>query len=362
MADAEASPSHIVSLREEGLTWTQIAEETGLHPEAVRGRYRRHMANAKWDNEDGPEPEQSPVGPTYLEAWETEMGRREDRPDWRELVEHAKRGAEIQLAYRPNPSRATRRIITDGPVFVALPADFHLGSPYTDYEAFIATTDLILADERFHISVVGPDMETAFAWFRSADAVLNQTLPPWLQIELYRQWLDEMLPRTLAVCGDNHADERLERMLGDIGVLWRDDVPYFRTWGILTIEVGPKGGPFAEYEFVLAHRYKGRSIYHDLQPALRMMRDIYPTADGYITAHTHKPFYMAGVFYPEARPEKPTQHFIVTGTFKTGPEPYSMRNFGGSGVLGVPTLALWPGEYRVQYFESPEMAQKTLIQ
>jgi hypothetical protein len=348
-------------LREQGLTWTQVAEETGLHREAARSIFRRSQENDRWkDSNDKPELEQSPVRPTYLEAWEAEMGRCEDRPEWRELVEHAKRGAEIQLAYRPNPSRATRRVVTNSPIFVALPADFHLGSPYTDYEAFIATTDLILGDERFYISVVGPDMETAFAWFRSADAVLNQTLPPWLQIELYRQWLDEMLPRTLAVCGDNHSDQRLERMLGDIGILWRDDVPYFRAWGILTIEVGPEGGPFVEYEFALAHKYKGRSIYHDLQPALRMMRDIYPTADGYITAHTHKPFYMAGVFYPEARPLKPTQHFIVTGSFKTGPEPYSMRGFGGSGVLGVPTLALSPGEYQVQYFGSPEVAQKTL--
>ena len=172
--DDVTSPGHIARLRDEGLTWAQIAEETGLHPEAARGRWRRLEEAAHWrGDDDDPEPEQGPVGPTYLEAWEAEMGRREDRPEWRELVEHAKHGAEIQLAYRPNPSRATRRIVTDGPVFVALPADFHLGSPYTDYEAFVATTDLILGDDRFYISVVGPDMETAFAWFRSADAALH---------------------------------------------------------------------------------------------------------------------------------------------------------------------------------------------
>lgn len=354
MPDKELIPL-IDMLHQQGVAWHEIGEQVGLSPDAARGRWRRWRAQREGERADV-ELEQGPVGPTYLEAWEAEAGRRADRPDWRALVEHARRGAEIQLAYRPNPRRATRRIVTDRPIALVLPADFHLGSPHTDYEAFISTTDLILGDERFYVSVVGPDLETAFAWFRSAEAVLNQTLPPYLQIELYRQWLDEMLSRCLSVCGDNHTDERLEKVLGDIGLMWRDDLPYFRAWGILTVEVGPKGGPFAEYEIVQAHRYRGSSIYHDLQPALRMMRDIYPLADVYVTGHTHKPFYMAGVFYPEARPTKPTQHFIVTGTFKTGPEMYSLRNFGNTGVLGVPTLGLWPGEHRIQYFESPEAA------
>lgn len=356
---SEPTGEDIASLRQQGLTWGRIGNRYGLSGEAVRGRWRRWWGREHGDDEKEP-PSSEEHKPTRLELWREHFDRLEKRPDWRELVEHAQRGAEIQAAYRPVLNRATRRIVTDRPVFLSFPADLHLGSPYAEYRAFTSTTDLLLSDGRFYISIVGPDLETAFAWFRSADAVLNQVLPPWLQIELFRQWLNEMLAKCLSICGDNHTDERLERYLGDIGLVWRDDVPYFRTWGILTVEVGPEGGPFAEYEIVQAHRYKGHSIYHDLQPALRMMRDIYPIADAYVTAHTHTPFHMDGVFYPEARPLKPRQHFIVTGTFKTGPEPYGMRNYGGSGILGIPTLALWPGQYKMQYFKSPEMALEVM--
>jgi len=351
-----ATGKDISNLRQQGLSWPEIGNELDLSSEAARSRWRRWHTNRGKRDEVEPEQEE----PTRLERWREHLDRLDAQPDWRELVEHARRGAEIQQSYRPVFNRATRRIITDKPIFLSFIADLHLGSPYAQYQAFVATTDLLLGDNRFYTSVVGPDLETAFAWFRSADAVLNQVLAPWLQIELFRQWLDEMLPRCTSICGDNHTDERLERHLGDIGLVWRDDIPYFRTWGILTVEVGPEGGPFAEYEIVLAHKYKGHSIYHDLQPALRMMRDIYPIADVYCTAHTHTPFHMDGVFYAEARPLKPRQHFIVTGTFKTGPEPYSMRNFGGGGILGIPTLALWPREYKLQYFKSPEMAVEVM--
>lgn len=296
---------------------------------------------------------------SYLEQWREYRERLETRPGWRELVEHARRGAEIQQAYRPDLRRATRRIITDHPVFVTVMSDFHLGSPHTDYDAFLETTDFLIEHEDFYALIAGADQETAFAWFRAADAVLNQTLPPYLQIELFRQWLDEMMPRTLAVCADNHCDERLRRHLGDVGLVWRDDLPYFPAWGILTVEVGPDEDHLARYEFVVTHRYRGSSIYHDLQPALRMMRDIYPLADVYVTAHTHTPAYMAGVFYPEARPLKPTQHFVVAGTFKTGGDVYALANYGGSGVLGLPTLMLWPESYQMQHFESPTVATES---
>lgn len=299
-------------------------------------------------------PVAAPESGSYLEAWQQK--RAAEQIGWRELVEHALKGAQLHQTYRPTLLRARRVIITDKPVFLVHASDFHLGSPYTDYQSFVQTSDLILNDPRFYLNIVGPDLETAFAWFRSAEAVLNQVLPPYLQLELYRQWLDVMLPRTVAVCGDNHTDERLETYLGDIGLKWREDVPYFRAFGLLTLAIGPDHDHLVEYEFLEAHRYRGSSIYHDLQPVLRMMRDIYPLADCYVTGHTHVPAYHQGVFYPEARLQKPSQHFIITGTFKTGGDVYSLRNFGGSGLLGLPTLQLWPDEYRIQYYESPLQA------
>jgi hypothetical protein len=90
---------------------------------------------------------------------------------------------------------------------------------------------------------------------------------------------------------------------------------------------------------------------------LRAMREIYPTADWYATSHTHVPAYMAGVYYPEARPvSMPEQHFIVSGSFKVEDDLYAMRNHGGSGVLGLPTLMVYPDRHEIVYFRSPETA------
>jgi hypothetical protein len=298
------------------------------------------------------EPDEPGEKRTVLEAWEDAHG---ELPGWHEILEHARQGAELQKAFRPVRTHTERKINTPHEhIFVVSMSDFHLGSPATDYEAFLETTNLILNDERFFIMVCGPDMEMAFAWFRAAEAVLNQTIPPFLQVEAYRLWLDEMLPRTIAVTGDNHGDERLERQLGDIGVLWRDDVPYFRAMGRLDLSLQYGDDEPVGYEVVMAHRYKGSSIYHDLQPALRLMRDFYPLADIYVTAHTHSPAFMRGVFFKEARPLKPLQNFVVNGSFKTGNEDlHSLRNFGSSGVLGLPTLCLGAREYDVEVYKSP---------
>ena len=46
--------------------------------------------------------------------------------------------------------------------------------------------------------------------------------------------------------------------------------------------------------------------------------------------------------------------------FKTNGDLFSLRNFGGSGVLGLPTLALWPDKWQIQFFDSPEKALEVM--
>lgn len=345
----------LVELRNEGMQFTMIAQKLpGRSASACRNRYRKVVNGWQRTSPAGPFPKETEKKKSALEQWTLQT----DKPTWREILELAKQNAEIQHRLRPLYTSAERVIKTDRPIFVTYMSDFHLGSPATNIQAFLDTTDLLMSDPRFYFIVVGPDLETAFAWFRSAEAVLNQTIPPWVQIEAYRHWLTDALAKALATCGDNHTDRRLERMLGDIGLTWREDLPYFRAYGRLKITLDNGRGDPVSYRTVMAHQYKGHSIYHKLQPAIRMMREIDPLADIYATAHTHSPFHMDGVYWAEEdlRPQGSRQHFVVAGTFKDGPEVYSLAGYGKPGVLGLPTFMLDPNEFRIVYFDSPEIA------
>lgn len=347
-----AIPSNIDLAKEwervkDSTTMEKMAHKYGITKDALDARIyrgRKKIGDNRDNNIVEPPPE------TALDKWDGWHGE----VLWEEILDHARKGADLQDRMRPIRTEARRKITTDRDyILLVSMSDFHLGSPATDYHAFLETTTLLKNDERFFIIICGPDLETAFSWFRDASAVLDQTIPPWMQIEAYRQWLDGMLPQTVAVTGDNHTDERLERRLGDIGLTWRDDLPYFRTWGILTLEIND-----VEYEIMMSHKYKGSSIYHDFQPAFRMSRDIYSLADVYITAHTHVPAYARGVWKERDRPDYPIQHFIVNGTFKNKNAIYPLRNFGGSGVLGLPTMRLGATDKEITVFNSPEEALK----
>lgn len=334
----EGEEQTLTRLHESGLNWAEIGKKMSRNAESVRSRFRRMKAEEPVAVVEEPK--------TALDAWASTV----QKPTWQEIVAHAQAGAELQARFGRNQIYAERTIATDEPIFMVFMSDLHLGSPYTDLDAFIKTTDLLRTDRRFFFFVVGIDLETAFHWFFDAEAVLNQTIPPWMQIEAFKQWLDEMLPRCLGICGDTHTDRRLARYLGDIGLVWRDDLPYFREWGRLILKIGQ-----AQYKFCLSHQYRGKSIYHALQPCLRMLHDIDPDCDVYTTAHTHSPAYMAANFWPETLGYE--QHLIVCGTFKNGLEPYGLT-FGKQGVLGLPTLKLSADRRRIVYYANPQIAKE----
>ena len=347
--------TRLAQLRDnEQLSFSQIGSRLGITKDQARYYYQKAKGRSDPGRAELYSAEISEDAPaTALEEWRA----LEEKPTWQELLEFAEKGQQLHDRMRPIIQRATRTIYTSGPVAVVFMSDFHLGARGTDYAAFVRTTDLIMSDPRFMVIVNGADLEGAFHQFRSAEPGESSVMPVWMQIEAFKLWVDTMLDRIICICGDNHVDERLERILGDIGLIWRDDLLYFRTFGLLKLCL-QSAESSTDYTGLVTHRYKGHSIYHKLQPTLRTMRDIYPVADFYATAHTHTPAYMNGVYYPLAREEEmPEQHFVVSGSFKTRNDVYSLRNHGGSGILGLPTLVFWPDVHLIQYFKSPWVAQ-----
>lgn len=335
----------VIRLREEGLIFADIGARLGLTGDQARGVYKRHHAEYELSAEAG-----TPI-PTVLQEWKSH----DDRPTWEELLNYAQQGANLQHRLRPVNTRVKRVIETDRDIFVVHMSDFHLGAPTTDYELFMRTTDFILNNDQIFVIVVGSDLEFAIKQFRDASAVLNQVMPPWMQLEAYRLWLEEMLPKCLLINGDNHVDARMDRFFGSFDLNLPDGIPVCPGYAILKLFLD-NGKNTVKYMAVTAHQFRGSSIYHDLQPTFRLFRDVHPLADWYVTAHRHTPAYMEGVFFQEARLLKPVQRFLVCGTFKTGADLYLLREFGSKGILGLPTLRLSAKEWGIQYYPSPQVA------
>ena len=320
--------------------WAEIARRVGRSVEACRGKWKRERSSLTTDDEGNEGAEDRSI----LDSWHAE--RRE--VTWEELIEYMNTGAELHQSLRPLCTSAQRTIRSGRDVYLAFISDLHFGSPYCNYAKFFEITK-ILKDHDIYFVIVGKDLETAFAWFKAADAVLNQVAPPWMQIEAFRMWLKYMFDHAICICGDNHTDRRLRGVLGDVDISWAEGIPYFAEWGILTLNINS-----VEYSLCLAHQWRGSSVYHSLQPTLRLMGKISPLCDVYATAHTHgRPAYLCSHFWPTETRIEP-QHLIVCGSIQGG-DAYSLR-FGGGGIPAFPVLRLGSQQHEISYFYNIESA------
>ncbi len=173
----------LVDLNNEGKTHTQIAKIAGWKSP---GSVRYHLKRIEIEGMQGVEEEEEEVPDLApFKEWEEFEGK---KPDWREIVEHARTGADLYNRVNVNYDFVHRKIDTDDPIAVVFASDFHLGSNATDYDAFLETADF-LKDSGIYMIVVGSDPEFAINRFRSSEAVHSQVLPPVMQIEAQKRWL-----------------------------------------------------------------------------------------------------------------------------------------------------------------------------
>jgi hypothetical protein len=99
-----------------------------------------------------------------------------------------------------------------------------------------------------------------------------------------------------------------------------------------------------------------------LHPQRRAYERFFP-ADVVIAGHKHKPAFQMFTHYDGLRemgiPIGGRGYLVANGTFKTGPDPYTIRSWE-RGVLGVPTLVFSPDGHDVTCFDSPAKAAKWL--
>jgi hypothetical protein len=130
-------------------------------------------------------------------------------------------------------------------------------------------------------------------------------------------------------------------------------IPYFTGRGLVKMLVGDQ-----EYYILANHGERAQSQWNLAHPSRRAYERFFP-ADVVITGHKHKPSFQMFTHYEELRRAGINlggrAWLVVNGTFKTGPDPYTIRSWN-RGVIGVPTMVFASDSHEVDVLESPSKA------
>lgn len=205
--------------------------------------------------------------------------------DWRE----ANRAISTMQAIRNESKRSQHeaRIVveTDAEVPVICVSDTHIGAWSTDHDLLEQITNEIMADDSLRIFLLG-DLANAAIKLRGVAEVKDDLLPPDLQLEYLRSWLNEIAPRVLAACWGNHDAMREEDAVGYSGLaqLQAERTVYTSGIGHIDLTVGE-----AEYAVAISHRYRWRSQDNPCHGPMSYIRREAPGIDVAIAGDSHVP-------------------------------------------------------------------------
>jgi hypothetical protein len=231
----------------------------------------------------------------------------------------------------------------------------------TDHPAIRETMELVLATDRLHIGLAGDTIEGFIPGVKPAETVEQQIAPVKAQLKALESLTDELVAndKLWFMSWGDHDSKWFEQTVGFSIVKHMLDskVPYFVGRATIKLLVGEQ-----EYWLLVNHSERFASQWNPLHPQRRAYERFFP-ADVVIAGHKHKPAFQMFTHYDGLRemgiPIGGRGYLVANGTFKTGPDPYTIRSWE-RGVLGVPTLVFSPDGHDVTCFDSPAKAAKWL--
>lgn len=206
------------------------------------------------------------------------------RTDWRQWCRASTRMQELAKEASWSQDEATIAFPdATSPIGVIVLGDWHWGSWATDYNLIEQITDEILAIPNLYIIVAG-DMEHMAIKLRGVNEVTDNMWRPKDQHNFTESWLEEIGPRILCACWDNHSVEREEQGGGDSTYrrIMSRRVIYHNGIGHPNIVVGNQC-----YRIALTHKFRGTSTLNPLASHMRYMRFEGTDRDIAIAADTH---------------------------------------------------------------------------
>ena len=346
----------IVRLRSEGKTWDEIAAHFGC-PSGDAPRLR--LGRLKRAGRVGDTPLHTPLSPNAIAFPDWKVP---ERPNWREWLKSW--DDTLQLYKRAN--NIVQKLTVDltsatKPIMLVFASDLHLGGGFTNHHEIQKSLEYILDTDRMYMACVGDSIEGFIPGVKGAESTEQMAGSVGAQLYAMESLVDEFTDAgklALWTWGDHDA-KWFEQKVGVnvVKMLVDRKVPYFPGRGLVRLKVGEQ-----EYFLHVNHGELYRSILNETHSQRRMYDMVFP-ADVTVSGHLHKPAYHVAYRYEYLRdmglPLGGKVIYIQTGTFKTGPDPYSIR-FWRRGIIGVPTVVFRPDRREMDVFDSPLKAAQYL--
>jgi len=241
----------------------------------------------------------------------------------------------------------------DLPAYIWLNTDDHVGSIFTDYEAFLQDFNTVKDNPNFALISNGDEVDNFMVTNKAATGTYENPLNPQQQALLFQSMFKKLddKGKIIAMGFGNH-----NQWLRGVGYkfenTWLRDfkAPVLNCGGLVNVKYGTQ-----EYKIAISHMHWGSSKLNITNACKRMLEHDYPEADCCFLGHTH---------------QKSIEHLnragrdvvmVVGGTYKTTDEFGSEHGLGNSrGNVGGITLALFPDKKRITPFYSVQEAEEDL--
>lgn len=262
-----------------------------------------------------------------------------DTLNWGDL-EDAFKQAVVREKTSIRQSVAKCSIKTNVPIALSFISDVHLGSNYTDYDAFFRDLKTIADTPQIYLMKGGDWCDKFMPSFRDASASAWQLQPPQVQLLIVERLMDYLGKALVAVIGGNHdrMDAKKTGISTEYFIHRKLKVPYLPEGGLVEITIGD-----IKYKILWKHDYRFKSAMNQFNPHHRMLEQLAPDVDVVVLEHLHSP----GIESIERFEfdQKRTVISVRTGSYKTN-DPYSMDHYK-AGRPGPQTIIFWPDKRKV---------------
>jgi hypothetical protein len=322
-----------------GPKWQYIADQIGDRPERIRSAWRRSGRELP-DREDNPESELA-LHIEFTDKKET------NNVDWREYIDLAKHGKDINERSEITQKTAEVHIKTDKPIAVVYSGDWHLGDKAIDYQTWVSHLSLILNNNNVFMVDMGDEIQN-MRTFKVLSGVLDQVLSPTQQAAMLHSIVDELTEsnKLLAKITGNHDAEFDERLFGEAlekYYMSKLKAPIFNNRGLLDLHVGDQ-----LYPNLLFHKSRFKSSARPAQGALKEWQMGYP-AEVVVGGHDHIP--AAEIMWAYGLASDNNKGFggeiflLKIGTFQDSDLGWKYYQ-GSNPTCIMPTVVYYPKEHR----------------